>query len=142
MSPHGRDLLKSVFLVACGAGAGALAGGFVASNAPERRQAESQMRERIVELERRLEVVREQAPRRRRHVAEPEEGRIAAVAPPPSSPDGSAAPGAAGAESEEAPVVRKTFRGLVNGWTPSLDSCFERGGRYAWSVRAVDDEAS
>ena len=33
MSPGGQNLFRNVFLVACGAGAGALAGGFAASNA-------------------------------------------------------------------------------------------------------------
>jgi hypothetical protein len=41
-------------------------------------------------------------------------------------------------DSEDAePVLRETFAGSVNGWTPSLDRCLERGGQYAWSVRAV-----
>ncbi|MDH5423162.1 MAG: DUF1566 domain-containing protein [Acidimicrobiia bacterium] len=35
------------------------------------------------------------------------------------------------------PVLRRSFAGAVSGWTPSLDRCLERGGRYAWSVRAV-----
>ncbi len=34
-------------------------------------------------------------------------------------------------------VLRQSFPGSVHGWTPGLDSCLERGGRYAWSVRAV-----
>lgn len=41
-------------------------------------------------------------------------------------------------ESEEArPALRKRFHGSVTSWTPSLDRCLERGGRYAWSVRAM-----
>jgi len=41
-------------------------------------------------------------------------------------------------EGEEAqPVLSETFAGSASSWTPSLDRCLERGGRYAWSVRAV-----
>ena len=43
-----------------------------------------------------------------------------------------------GEENEEArPVLRRTFDGSVFSWTPSLDTCLERGGQYAWSVRAI-----
>ena len=43
-----------------------------------------------------------------------------------------------GEDGEEArPVLRETFAGSVSGWTPSLSRCLERGGQYAWSVRAV-----
>lgn len=43
-----------------------------------------------------------------------------------------------GDERDQAePVLQQGFVGSVNGWTPSLDRCLERGGRYAWSVRAV-----
>lgn len=43
-----------------------------------------------------------------------------------------------GAEGERAePALRESFAGSVGAWTPSLDRCLERGGRYAWSVRAV-----
>jgi len=35
------------------------------------------------------------------------------------------------------PVLEQSFPGQVSGWTPSLDRCFDRGGGYAWSVRAV-----
>lgn len=38
---------------------------------------------------------------------------------------------------EPEPVVRRSFAGAVGSWTPSLDACLERGGRYAWSVRAA-----
>jgi len=38
---------------------------------------------------------------------------------------------------DEEPVLRRSFPGSVDGWTPALDQCLERGGRYAWSVRAV-----
>ena len=38
---------------------------------------------------------------------------------------------------EERPVVRRTFPGSVYGWTPALDQCLKRGGRYAWSVAAM-----
>jgi hypothetical protein len=42
-----------------------------------------------------------------------------------------------GEESDEAvPVLRQSFAGNVDGWTPALDSCLERGSRYAWSIRA------
>jgi hypothetical protein len=45
---------------------------------------------------------------------------------------------AVGEESEEArPVLRQTVPGTANGWTPSLESCLDRGGQYAWSVRAT-----
>lgn len=37
----------------------------------------------------------------------------------------------------EEPVLLRSFPGSVNGWTPALDQCLERGARYAWSVRAV-----
>ena len=40
-------------------------------------------------------------------------------------------------EEEAKPVVRATVPGSALGWTPALDQCFERGGRYAWVVRAV-----
>ena len=44
-------------------------------------------------------------------------------------------------ESDEtAPVLRETFSGSASSWTPDLDRCLERGGRYAWSVRAVGGE--
>lgn len=43
-----------------------------------------------------------------------------------------------GEEGEEAqPVLRQRISGSALGWTPSLDRCLERSGRYAWSVRAV-----
>jgi hypothetical protein len=43
-----------------------------------------------------------------------------------------------GEEGEEAqPVLRQRIAGSALGWTPSLDRCLERGGRYAWSVRAL-----
>ena len=46
-------------------------------------------------------------------------------------------------EGEEAqPVLRQTFTGSASSWTPSLDRCLERGGQYAWSVRAVGREGS
>jgi hypothetical protein len=34
-------------------------------------------------------------------------------------------------------VLDRAFAGPVDSWTPSLDDCLERGGRYAWSVRVV-----
>jgi hypothetical protein len=43
-----------------------------------------------------------------------------------------------GEQGEESqPVLRQGFAGSVDGWTPALDQCLERGGRYAWSVRAI-----
>ena len=72
MTPHGSNLLRNVFLVACGAGAGALAGGFVVANSPQRREVETRLTERIVELETRLATDVDSAEaehtRRRRHV--------------------------------------------------------------------------
>ena len=44
---------------------------------------------------------------------------------------------------ETKPVLRQSFPGSVHCWTPAMDRCLERGGRYAWVVRAVGDrEAS
>ena len=44
-------------------------------------------------------------------------------------------------EGEEAqPVLSETFAGSASSWTPSLDRCLERDGRYAWSVRAIGAE--
>lgn len=39
-----------------------------------------------------------------------------------------------GADAE--PVLEETLPAGVTSWTPSLDRCLERSGRYAWSVRA------
>lgn len=48
-----------------------------------------------------------------------------------------------GEESEEAePVLRQRFSGSVDSWTPALGRCLERGGRYAWSVRAIGKKGS
>ena len=48
-----------------------------------------------------------------------------------------------GEEGEEAQrVLRRDFPGTVDGWTPSLDQCLERGGEYAWTVRAVGETAA
>lgn len=50
---------------------------------------------------------------------------------------------AVGEEDEQAEqVLRQTVPGTATGWTPSLDACLERGGRYAWSVRAVGGKAA
>lgn len=35
-------------------------------------------------------------------------------------------------------VLRRTIDGRAGSWTPTLGSCLERGGRYAWSLRARD----
>ena len=46
-------------------------------------------------------------------------------------------------EGEKAePVIRETFAGSVSGWTPSLDRCMVRGGRYAWSVRSLGEKSA
>jgi subtilisin-like proprotein convertase family protein len=46
-----------------------------------------------------------------------------------------------GVEGEESrPVLRQTLAGSASSWTPSLDLCLARGGRYAWSVRAVGED--
>ncbi len=34
------------------------------------------------------------------------------------------------------PALRQTLAGGVTAWTPALDRCLERSGRYAWSIRA------
>jgi len=48
-----------------------------------------------------------------------------------------------GEDGEEAqPVLHETFAGSASSWTPSLDHCLERGGQYAWSVRARGREGS
>jgi len=36
----------------------------------------------------------------------------------------------------DAPVLSKDLPGGVTSWTPGLDQCLPRGGRYAWTVRA------
>lgn len=38
---------------------------------------------------------------------------------------------------EPQPLFRRTFSSTASSWTPSLDTCLERGRRYAWAVRAV-----
>lgn len=35
------------------------------------------------------------------------------------------------------PILKQAIPGSASSWTPSLESCLERGGQYAWSVRAV-----
>lgn len=45
---------------------------------------------------------------------------------------------AADTESDTAaPALRHVVAGSASTWTPPLDRCLERGGVYAWSVRAV-----
>ena len=39
-------------------------------------------------------------------------------------------------EEETPPVLRATVDGRAGSWTPMLGRCLERGGRYAWSLRA------
>ena len=48
--------------------------------------------------------------------------------------------GAMGLESE--PVISLTLPGKASTWTPSVGNCLERGGEYAWSVRALGETAS
>ena len=43
-------------------------------------------------------------------------------------------------DEHKEPVLRRSFPGSVDGWTPALDQCLDRGGRYAWSVRALGDK--
>jgi hypothetical protein len=46
-----------------------------------------------------------------------------------------------GDEGQEAtPVLKEKVPGSALGWTPSLGRCLERGGQYAWSVRAEGSE--
>jgi len=45
-----------------------------------------------------------------------------------------------GKGEEARPVLQQRVSGSALSWTPSLDRCLERGGRYAWSVRAVNAE--
>jgi hypothetical protein len=40
------------------------------------------------------------------------------------------------------PELRRAFPGGVTSWTPTLESCLERGGRYAWAIRAATAEGS
>jgi hypothetical protein len=47
-----------------------------------------------------------------------------------------------GEAEEPLPVLRGSFAGSVYGWTPALDQCLERGGSYAWSVRATGAEGA
>ena len=43
-----------------------------------------------------------------------------------------------GEDGEEAmPVLRQRISGSALTWTPALSRCLERGGRYAWTVRAL-----
>ncbi|MCP4203900.1 MAG: DUF1566 domain-containing protein [bacterium] len=48
--------------------------------------------------------------------------------------------GDGGEEAE--PVLRQSFAGSVSSWTPSLARCLERGGQYAWTVRATGENAN
>ena len=44
-------------------------------------------------------------------------------------------------DGEEAEVaLEQSFTGSVFSWTPPLDRCLERGGKYGWSVRASGRE--
>jgi hypothetical protein len=38
------------------------------------------------------------------------------------------------------PVLEREIAGSASSWTPPLESCLERGRRYAWSVRAIGQE--
>lgn len=44
---------------------------------------------------------------------------------------------AAEADGEGEPALARELPGSVGGWVPVSDECFERGGRYAWTVRAL-----
>jgi len=39
------------------------------------------------------------------------------------------------------PVLQQRLPGSASSWTPALARCLESGGRYAWTVRAIDDRA-
>lgn len=41
-----------------------------------------------------------------------------------------------------APELRRGFPAGVTSWTPTLESCLERGGHYAWAIRAITAEDS
>lgn len=46
-----------------------------------------------------------------------------------------------GERDEEAELVLQTsFAGSISSWTPTLDHCLERGGSYAWWLRALHEE--
>ncbi|MCP4201729.1 MAG: hypothetical protein GY769_07320 [bacterium] len=45
-------------------------------------------------------------------------------------------------EGESTEVLWQTVPGGATSWTPSLGLCLERGGRYAWSARAVGAKAA
>ena len=48
-----------------------------------------------------------------------------------------------GGEGEEArAVLEQEIAGAASSWTPSLGGCLERGGHYAWSVRAAGREGA
>lgn len=47
-----------------------------------------------------------------------------------------------GGEQEPKPLFRRRFPGSVGSWTPSVESCLDRGGRYAWLLRAQVDGVS
>ena len=40
------------------------------------------------------------------------------------------------------PVLRETIAGPAFAWTPDLERCLERGGRYAWSLRILGEPGS
>ena len=42
-----------------------------------------------------------------------------------------------GEGADEEPILQRRLPGDVDGWTPSLEQCLDRGGGYAWSVRAI-----
>lgn len=44
--------------------------------------------------------------------------------------------------SEATLELRRRLPGSVDTWTPSLDSCLDRGARYAWSVRSVAEDGA
>jgi hypothetical protein len=43
---------------------------------------------------------------------------------------------------KEEPVIQQTLPGSASSWTPSLDACLTRGGKFAWSLRVVGEQAT
>lgn len=41
------------------------------------------------------------------------------------------------AQADSQMVLRKMLHGSASSWTPSLEECLQRGGQFAWSVRAT-----
>lgn len=45
-------------------------------------------------------------------------------------------------EGETTQVLRQKLSGSISAWTPSLEDCLDRGGKYAWSLRAKSAESA